>query len=104
MIKYLIISWNKLELSIAYRSNAHLLNKLLQDWCCILFDTISMTLLARMKKNEFTCRILDSSSLACKIYALANDWDSFAILVVKMQNKCSMQCYYGIKTKQEVEI
>ena len=38
-----------------------------------------MTLHDRMKKNEFGYAIGNSSILPCKIWALANDWETLLI-------------------------
>ena len=46
---------------------------------CILFNTIFMTLHDRMKKNEFGYVFANSASLACKIWALVNDWEASLI-------------------------
>ena len=43
---------------------------------CILF---SRTLHGRMKKNEFGYTFVDTPSLACKIWALENDWEALLI-------------------------
>ena len=38
-----------------------------------------MALHDRMKKNEFGYALANSSSLTCKIWALANDWEALPI-------------------------
>ena len=43
---------------------------------CILFNTMFMTLPDRMKKSEFGYVFANSSSLAWKIWALVNDWET----------------------------
>ena len=48
----------------------------MKDPMCILFNTIFMTLHDRMRKNEFVYAFANSSSLACKIWGLENDWEA----------------------------
>ena len=54
---------------------------------CILFNTIFITLQGRMKKNEFGYTFVDSPSLACKIWALENDWEVLLICDPDHRNK-----------------
>ena len=50
-----------------------------------------MTLHDRMKKNEFGYAFVNSSSLACKIWALENDWE--ALLVCNSDHRNSKQVF-----------
>ena len=46
---------------------------------CILLNTIFMAFHDRMKNNEFGYTFANFFSLACKIWALANDWEGLLI-------------------------
>ena len=84
MRRYWIISWKKLELSIVYRSNAYLLNELLQDWLYIIQHYIhdftyirwfSQSWLQNMGIGKWLGGLtnLESWSLKCKINFQCNE-------------------------------
>ena len=79
---------NLIERSIPDRSKGspkfpysprELASELMKGPLCILFNTIFMTLHDKMKKNKFRYAVADSPSLAFKIWALANDWETLLI-------------------------
>ena len=73
LIKRSIPKHSKDSLKFSY-SPPELRSELMKGPICMLFKTIFMTLHDRMKNNEFGCAFANSFSLACKIWALANNW------------------------------
>ena len=74
---------------------------------CKLFNIIFMTLHDRMKKNECGYGFVDSTSLACKIWALESDWETLLICNPDHRNskqvfKCNDIIAQNTKHKHDV--
>ena len=61
---------------------------------CKLFNIIFMTLHDRMKKNKFAYGFVDSTSLACKIWALESDWQT--LLIYNPDHRNAKQVFIAI--------
>ena len=74
---------------------------------CKLFNIIFMILHDRMKKNECGYGFVDSTSLACKIWALESDWETLLICNPDHRNskqvfKCNDIIAQNTKHKDDV--